>query len=537
MEIIDFEALLDEQYAILRSEIELEDGKSPERGNPGDYNKESQSDKYLLEKNANNNSVKQTEINLSRNDYSNNYDRESANELISKGCSDRFSPEMTKPELGNSGCRNENIVRSTVTSETKNRSTASPILAEEPYFDNKYGTSVSKNTHQVHSNIEMQIHARTDMLARNQLCSGGVSDKFSLEMTKPELGNSGFRNNTNQNTVHTVHTVHSECDIGRNDSPILPEVPYFNNNYGTAMSQDYPGYFIIPRSLVCDPRYKGARLKYKQVLLKILEHAAFAPTTHAIGSEIIPISIGQLCISERHLIDLCNEGVSFKEDKVDKNIVHRAVHFWARCQIVNHEVIHEKTLITVTIPEFYVKGKSQCETVSEPQANHKRTTKEEDKEDDVYKSNLYSTMSNKFSAESTDSVDSSYSQARPTRVERIFFNWESGKLEGIEQADIDGWQQAFSHINVVEYLKFIEQDISHKKTKYGRRKRIVQTVLVYLKNKNESQIAYNQRSKSNPYYQKQPQPKLNKDAAPRNPRRSATFVNGSLVVPEGFLED
>src|SRR5690606_38647104 len=143
MEIIDFEALLDEQYAILRSEIELEDGKSPERGNPGDYNKESQSDKYLLEKNANNNSVKQTEINLSRNDYSNNYDRESANELISKGGSDRFSPEMTKPEFRDSGYRNDYKVGNSVTSSTKNREKASPILAEEPYFDNKYGTSVS----------------------------------------------------------------------------------------------------------------------------------------------------------------------------------------------------------------------------------------------------------------------------------------------------------------------------------------------------------------------------------------------------------
>lgn len=537
MEVIDFAALLNEQYAVLRGEVESEEGKSPKRGNSGDCYKESQSTESLLEKNASNNIGTQTSRTLSRNDYSYKGGAESANELISKGSSDRFSPEMTKPELANSGYRSNNTIQSTENFESDICRDTPQILPEVPYFDNKYGTSVSKNTPNVHLNTEMQMHARTDTHVHNKLCSGGVSGKFSLEMTKPELGNSGFRNNTNQNTVH------SECDIGRNSPLILPEVPYFNNNYGTSMSNTR---FI---KFIPSDTSDWLQEKHPNAFLLLCQ---IAKRARRFNGHIDGLEIGMAHIGDYHTAGIETE----KKYRTAKDVLirigaikiietarkrkKRATETTTRTATVGTLVTLLKSDIWDINPE--VEGDRNVDTKGDRRATEGRPKGDEQevkesKEVEEYKGNLYSTMSNEFSSESTDSVDSSYSQARPTRLERIFFNWETGKLEGIEQSDLDGWQQAFPHVNVLEHLKFIEQDIGHKKTKYGRRKRIIQTVLVYLKNQNENQIAYKQRVKSNPYHQKKPQPQFNKDTAPRNPKRTISFVDGAAVIPEGFLED
>lgn len=192
------------------------------------------------------------------------------------------------------------------------------------------------------------------------------------EIKKPESGGSGYTTKTRDSGESATNA------NGHFNNSILADSPNFYNKNGTAMENF--GYFIIPRSVTSDPRYQGARLKYKHVLHILFEKVAFAETTHAIGTEVIPIAIGQFCVSERRLVEICNEGVKFQEDKVDKNIVRRAVHFWATCQYLNHKVIHDKTLLTLTIPEFYERNKKVSEPASEPKVNQNRTSKEEDKE-------------------------------------------------------------------------------------------------------------------------------------------------------------
>lgn len=169
-----------------------------------------------------------------------------------------------------------------------------------------------------------------------------------------------------------------ESSIVEPDKPTIADKPNSYKDYG-AMVENL-GYFIIPRSVADDPRFQGARLKYQKVLFTILKHAAFSPTTHAIGLEVIPIAIGQFCVAERNLVDLCNKGVKFKDDLVDRNIVTRAVQFFCKCQYLSQQVIHGKTLLTVTIPEFYKSEKIQSEPTSEPKVSQNRATKEEDKE-------------------------------------------------------------------------------------------------------------------------------------------------------------
>lgn len=297
-----------------------------------------------------------------------------------------------------------------------------------------------------------------------------------------------------------------ESVITEPDNPIIAETPNTYKDYG--VSVENLGYFIIPRSVSNDPRFQGSRLKYQKVLYTILKHAAFAPTTHAIGIEVIPIAIGQFCVTERRLVDLCNEGVKFKEDLVDRNIVTRAVHFFCKCQYLNLQVIHGKTLLTVTIPEFYKVEKVQGEPTSEPKVSQNRANKEEDKEDKEVCNNTMSP-----------------SQAQSTKVvEKIFFDWQEMKIKGIESSDIETWKATFTHVDVPEYLKFIEQDIGAKPTKYKRRKQIVKTILIYFQNKNENNLRYQKTAKQQ--FQKPESlhnKSFNKDTSPKKYNNTYDF--------------
>lgn len=204
----------------------------------------------------------------------------------------------------------------------------------------------------------------------NELLSKEIFDRVESQAKKmPEFDDSGRKK------LDSV----GESGIVNFDNSTIPVSPNLYKEYGVLVENS--GYFIIPRSLMNDPRYQGARMKYKIVLLTILKNAAFAQTTHAIGCEVISIGIGQFCTSIRGLTDLCNEGVKYKEDLIDKNIVERASHFWCRCGFVRQEVRHGKTILTVTIPEFYAKEKNECETGIETKPRQNRDTKEEYKED------------------------------------------------------------------------------------------------------------------------------------------------------------
>lgn len=199
------------------------------------------------------------------------------------------------------------------------------------------------------------------------------------ENIKPELVNPGF----NTNSLDPARSGN-----GTQSTSILPDVPNLYKHIG--VSVENLGYFIIPRCVTSDPRYKSARLKYKHVLHILFENVAFAPTTHAIGCEVINIQIGQYCVSVRGLMDLCNQGVKYKDDMVDKNIIERASQFWARCGFVRQEVRHGKILLTITVPEFYDRLKKKTETGSETKPRQNRDTKEEDKEDKEDNNNISS---------------------------------------------------------------------------------------------------------------------------------------------------
>ena len=348
-----------------------------------------------------------------------------------------------------------------------------------------------------------EINETTQLATNDKYLQTKETFASVLETRKPEFVDSGLDTNNRDSRNESVFD-------GKNSNSILSDSTNFYKHNGNFMENS--GYFIIPRSIYFDPRFQAAPLKYQKVLITLLAHFAFAPTTHSIGAELIEIKIGQFCVTERKLVELCNEGTKFKKDLIDKNIVHRAVHFFCECHFLNQELIHDKNLLTIKVPEFYERLKKQSEPESEPEVNQKRTSKEEYKVDIGNISHI--TMSN--------------SPAHPTKVkDKIFFNWEKKQLEGIEDSDLKDWSLAFPHVNVPEYLKFIEMDIGNKPTKYSRRKRISQTVLIYFKNQNENQAAYKSRAQNRPNYPRyspKPQPKYNFDDSPSHPSKTISFA-------------
>lgn len=182
-------------------------------------------------------------------------------------------------------------------------------------------------------------------------------------------------------------TAISECGVlkdGKLDVPIILDTPNSYNKKGVFMSQ---GFVILPRSLWNDVRWIGCKEKYKKVFLTILMNCAFKPTEFNIDNNIVKIEVAQFCISFRDLAELCNKGVRFKADKIDKNIVERSVSLFLQFGFVRHEVRHDKSIITITYKEIYDQFKNASETSSETRPRHNRDTNEEleEREDSSFK--------------------------------------------------------------------------------------------------------------------------------------------------------
>lgn len=207
----------------------------------------------------------------------------------------------------------------------------------------------------------------------NSLSSKVFFDKLEeeVETTKPEFGDSGFVNTRDSAQDEITHN-------GKHATPIIAIVPNFHKERGTIVSDE--GFIKLPRSLLNDPHWKGMRSKYQKVFLILLFHTSYTQKSYSIGANLVTIGPGQFCTSIRTLVDLCNEGVKFKEDCVDKNIVERSVSLFTKIGFVRQEVRHKKSIFTITYPELYEHFQSQSETQSETKPRHNRDTNEERKE-------------------------------------------------------------------------------------------------------------------------------------------------------------
>lgn len=198
---------------------------------------------------------------------------------------------------------------------------------------------------------EVYVHAK-ELPTKDSFCN--VAQKIA----KPEFSDSGYEKN--------VKNPASEADKIELSTPILSEtLDSYNGKY--LPMKENPSFLKIYRAHVESYLFQSSRLKYKHVLQTIWYNIRYKEGTYYSNGKIIQVMPGQLCISLRDLVDLCNKNVKFKDDMVDKNTVERALsHFFLTCQFVRHEVRHGVSIITVIEPSTCDKNNCLSETTGEP---------------------------------------------------------------------------------------------------------------------------------------------------------------------------
>lgn len=130
------------------------------------------------------------------------------------------------------------------------------------------------------------------------------------------------------------------------------------------------GFIKLPRSLLDDPNWKNLPYTYRHVFLTILANMVFKPTIMDDFGVLIHLRPGQLLITERRLVKLCDE------PDIDRSLVHRALVKFKTCHFSDQTSNHKKTIITITRKDIL----QLIEPNFDHNSNQTRTLKEECKE-------------------------------------------------------------------------------------------------------------------------------------------------------------
>ena len=125
------------------------------------------------------------------------------------------------------------------------------------------------------------------------------------------------------------------------------------------------GYIKIPRSLLKDPLWIDLSLESQHVFLVLLDHVCYRPRKFDDHGHLIDIEVGQICISERDLVKLCNKGMT--RIKVQRSLVRLRL-----CRFLSQEVRHKKSIISITHTDTYSLIKNIFEPTNEPNLSQTR---------------------------------------------------------------------------------------------------------------------------------------------------------------------
>ena len=176
------------------------------------------------------------------------------------------------------------------------------------------------------------------------------------------------------------------------------------------MSNKSQGYIRLPRSLTEDPLYRDARHAHQCVFNRLILLAAYSPQEHDIRGNIILIKPGQLCYSLNKIAELTGKYTS-------KDDVEGALrHFGRRCHFLLHEVLHQKSIITITHKDTYdLIIKSTPPSTPPPLLHHSSTNDNSDKNNRTLNSDIdgvhSSQVKNKPIAKDYRSTDKQHSIA------------------------------------------------------------------------------------------------------------------------------
>ncbi len=133
------------------------------------------------------------------------------------------------------------------------------------------------------------------------------------------------------------------------------------------------GYISIPRSLLDDPLWVDMPHGYQHVFMVLLQHVCFRPRKFDDYGMIIELQPGQICISERGLLKLCNKYTTY-------NDVQRGLEKFVLYNFVMRKVMHKRSVITITHTDTYdlIKKASDANWM-QTGCNHKEEGKKENK--------------------------------------------------------------------------------------------------------------------------------------------------------------
>jgi hypothetical protein len=276
-----------------------------------------------------------------------------------------------------------------------------------------------------------------------------------IEMKKPESTNPGLKDKTGD-------LVDKPQLNGIHYAPIVADSPNFRKEIGASMLDE--GFIKLPRSLFNDPNWKGMREKYRRVFIILLFHTSFTQRSFGIGANIITIGPGQFCTSIRTLVDLCNDGIKYKDDKVDKNIVERAVSLFTKIGLVRQEVRHGKSILTITQRELYEHFQRQTETASETRPRLDRDTNEEREEredmketiDRVDRSPLLNKKEEEHKGPSIFDAEPASPQSKELSEENqkmLIELWKFAQSKKVNEGNTKSGKPGIKNIDLINWLK------------------------------------------------------------------------------------
>ncbi len=236
------------------------------------------------------------------------------------------------------------------------------------------------------------------------------------------------------------------------------------------------GYFRIPRSLTRAPLWRDADPKVRIIFLTILDHTLFVETQFDDHGRVLTLLPGQFCASLEEIARLCGKTIT-------RVHVQRGLKRLKKFGFLKHEVIHVKTVVTITHIDTYDLIYKVADARSDPRMmqeryNHETQRENEMNEEKEGKENL--AQSGKLSSKAGD----------------IAFSFEKRAFENILEIDMQSWGEVYPAVNLRKELLLMVEWCLGNPTKAKSKKLWRKFIANWLSKRNEENINKQARSQS-----------------------------------------
>ncbi|HSX38124.1 MAG TPA: hypothetical protein VLE95_04755 [Chlamydiales bacterium] len=260
------------------------------------------------------------------------------------------------------------------------------------------------------------------------------------------------------------------------------------------------GYFRMPRSLTRTLLWKDATPEVKVIFLTILDHVLFVETQFDDHGKILTLFPGQFCASLEEIARLCGRSVT-------KSDVQRGLIRLEKFGFLKQEVIHVKTVLTITHKDTYDLIYKAGDTKYDPrvmQERYRNETQRENEMNEEKKQNI---------AQSTELLHN--------KTVTITFSFEKRIFENILEIDMRGWEEAYPAVNVRKELPQMVEWCLGNPTKAKSKKLWRKFITNWLAKRNEENINKQARLQSSQKFEK-----LERDATASDPGKVLDFSEG-----------